>query len=497
MNFAQTRELKKSLFPNLISWGDALVPFLEKRPSSALGVVRPFAGAAFLVSSSKKAFPSALPRDMMGYSIPLRSALYTTYLLGLEDFTRFIPQDQQVQYLYFLALTYELVNDQIDLVENNMLFESHLDPDSMTEIRRMLTDITSSFSAVASRARFWRDNLEIAALPAHDTSRTVQDLIHQFIKVSGSSTPLGYYAGKALCRFLEILWISQDWMIDGGDEWLTQLGIMNSTAENVFGASAILIGFGDSLLTSKVVNTLCNRLISDLAGASPGPKTLQKLVLLNSCLIVYAKDEADVPVAQNRIVFAVKQILSWSETMSTTYIELASEACHALHRLLPAIKDVYGTYWEGALELCTAIWGSAEDGYLSDERLAAVGMSLKLVSILQKMENANDDLMDALVNSNRAISSGLVNLLKLQRSKVNMPLRFVDDLLLREVVNINPETVQDLSDFYPLIASDFRMVQSAAFDVLQKNLILIQQKISVDVALAKTSKFSTNHYLTS
>jgi hypothetical protein len=141
------------------------------------------------------------------------------------------------------------------------------------------------------------------------------------------------------------------------------------------------------------------------------------------------------------------------------------------------------------------MWGSAEDGYLSDERLPAVGMSLKLVSILQKIENANDDLMDAIVNSNPTISSGLVNLLKLQRSKDNLPLQYVDELLLRQVININPDALKDLSEFYPLVASDFRMVQSAAFDVLQKALVLAQQQISLDVALAKISKYDSNHLI--
>jgi hypothetical protein len=231
--------------------------------------------------------------------------------------------------------------------------------------------------------------------------------------------------------------------------------------------------------------------MSDIAGAPPQTETLQKLVLLNSCLEVYAKDDAKIPVAQNRLVFAVKQILSWSSALTTTDFELASEACRALHRLLPAIKDVYGTYWRGALDMCAEIWNSGDHGYLSDERLPAVGMSLKLVSILQKMENANDDLMDALVNSSVAISRGLVNLLKLQRSKENQPLLYVDNLLLRQVFHINADNMNDLSEFYPLVASDFRMVQSAAYDVLQRGLIATQQHISLNVALEMTSKLDS------
>jgi hypothetical protein len=491
MEYARTSELKASLFPRIRPWSDALLPFLGACPSSALGVLRPFAGAVFLVSSSTNRIPTDIERDTAGYSIALRVALYTTRLLGVENFTRFIPEDLQVQYLYHLALTYELVNDQFDLVENNILFESHLDPDSMSEIRQMLRDILSSFTTMASNARSWRDTVEAETPSTHDTSRIVRTLIRKFVAAAQSSTPPGYYAGKALCRFLEILWTQQDWVADGGDQWLEHLGILNNKSANLFASSAILIGFGDSLRTSEVVHTLCNRLMSDIAGAPPQTETLQKLVLLNSCLEVYAKDDAKIPVAQNRLVFAVKQILSWSSALTTTDFELASEACRALHRLLPAIKDVYGTYWRGALDMCAEIWNSGAHGYLSDERLPAVGMSLKLVSILQNMENANDDLMDALVNSSVAISRGLVNLLKLQRSKENQPLLYVDNLLLRQVFHINADNMNDLSEFYPLVASDFRMVQSAAYDVLQRGLIATQQHISLNVVLEMTSKLDS------
>jgi hypothetical protein len=490
MKLGRTPEVVASFFPKLLSWGDALVPFLGKHPSLALGVLRPFAGAVFLVSDYNNKSHLNITRDTKGYSVALRMALYATRLLGLQELTRFMSQDLQVHYLYFLALTYELVNDQIDLLEDHLLFETHLDPDSMDEIRGMLRNILSAFSIVASNASSWREETE--NLPDYDTSRTVRDLISRFIQVAGAPESQGYYAGKALSRFLEILCAQRDWIIAGGDEWLAQLGIINITTQNIFGASAILIGFGNNLRTHKSINTLCNRLISDIAISSPHEGTLQKLVLLNSCLLAYAKNEAEIPVAQIRLISVVKQILSWSKALATTHIELASEACRALHRLLPAVKDVYGSYWQDALNLSATIWSSVGVVYLSDDRLPAIGMSLKLVSILQGLEDTNDDLADALIQSKNAISSGLVKLLKLQRSTDNLPLQFVDDLLLRQVAKINTTTIANLLEVYPLLASDFRLVQSAAFNVLQKVLIDAQQQISLDVALEGTGKLYSN-----
>lgn len=487
MKSVETPEAIAQFFPGLLPWGEALAPFLQKAPSLALGVLRPFAGAVFLVSDHKKTSPSAFPRDARGYSVALRMALFSTHLFCLHDFARLVPQDQQAQYLYYLALTYELVNDQIDLLEENMLFESTFDPDSMQELRRMLDIISDTFSTVATNASSWRQ--EADALPADDTSRTVRQLVGKFLEVSGSLDPQGYYAGKALARFLEILWAKRDWNSTGGDYWLEHLGIMNSATQNVFGASAVLIGFGTNLRTHKPINLLCNRLISDIAVASPSKETLQKLVLLNSCLAVY-QEQTEIPVAHIRLISAVKQILSWRAALLTTHIYLASEAFRALHLLLPSIKVVYGPYWEDALLLSTAIWSLEGFVDLSDEIIPVVGMSLKLVLILQGLTDANDDLSDALVQSTTtsAISNGLVNLLKLRRSKDSLPLQFVDDLLLRQVGKMDTATILDLDDLYPLIASEFRPVQSAAFDILRRVLIHAQELKSLDAALEGTSK---------
>jgi hypothetical protein len=476
----QSLEVVASFFPDLLNWGDALAPFLGKHPSLELGVLRPFGGAVFLIKDSNRKHPSNVPRDARGYSVALRMALYATRLLCLPHVPQIVPKEQEIHYLYFLALTYELVNDQIDLREENMLFASNLDPDSMDEIREMLQSILSIFSLCVCRTPSWQE--DTPKLPHYDTPQTVRDLLSRLIEVSGAPEPQGYYAGKALSRFLGILWARRD--CAGWDDWLQQLGIMNSTTQNIFGTSAILIGSGHNLRNQSVVHILCNNLVSDVATSSPqDEKTFQKLVLLNSCLVVY-EDEIEIPVvAQIRLISVVKQILSWSKILTTTHIELASEVCRALHRLLPAIKDVYGSYWQNALELVAAIWSSNWTNNLSGNILPAIGMSLKLVSILQNLGDANDDLADALALTNKSISRGLVDLLKLERSTNNLPLQFVDELLLRQVSKINAATISDLSELFPLLASDFRLVQSAAFGILQKVVVDAQQQISLDAAL--------------
>ena len=156
-----------------------------------------------------------------------------------------------------------------------------------------------------------------------------------------------------MSNILQRLVNEHGWHNVHGEAWIQGLDLLKSSTKNIVGAAAVLIGLQDILGTSKIVNNMCNRLISDVAGASAqSEKTLGQLVLLNATFANF--EEGDLPVAQNRLVFAVKQILSWTDAVPSTYssMALASEACYALHRLLPAIKEVYGSYWESALSFC-------------------------------------------------------------------------------------------------------------------------------------------------
>ncbi|OWP03493.1 hypothetical protein B2J93_7511 [Marssonina coronariae] len=477
-----------AIFPDTELWLEYLSLLLGQIPNPALGVKRPFAGAVFLVKqSSTENFPR-LARDVDGYSIPLRMALYTSRLLHHEDLLGGLPEDFQVQLFYLLALSYELANDQVDLLEDNKLFASHQDLDTINDIRKFLRDVREILKDSAENATSWRAPVSEKQTP-EGISAVIHALILKLIQSSSIESPSAYYASKALGSLIQALVSTHGWQNDGSEEWLASLDILKTSTTNMLGAAAIFIGLEDSVRSSKFVSTLCNRLISDIAGAkAQSEKTLDLIVLLNSVLAVYEED--DLPVANNRLIFAVKQILSWTEDLATADSRLASEACRALQKLLPAIRDVYGTYWKSTFDFCVSIWESSSDGILSNGRLPMIGMSLKLFSILQNMredEDANDDLKEAYDLSHEQVCDGLVSLLKLDRVKETQPLEFVDSLLSRQVAKIPSGRIKDLADFYPLVASEFRMVQSAAFDVLHKALPQVQQELSVNVLLEGTT----------
>lgn len=378
------------------------------------------------------------------------------------------------------------LQDQFDLRQDNQLYLSLLDPDVASDIEDFLFVARKPLVKMTSSASGWiNDSGVVMASGASYSSGVIRFLISKLIQDASTNTPIAFHAARILCSLLQQLINDHGWHSTQGETWLHGLDILKTSTKNILGAISVLLGLQDVLGTSKIVNTLCNRLISDISGASAqSEKTLGLLVLLNASLTVY--DEDDLPVAQNRLIFSVKQILSWTDTVPSTYsaMAVASEACYALHRLLPAIKGVYGTYWESALSFCIAMWGSCDDGNLSEAKVPIIGMTLKLFTILRYLQDANDDLEDALNQLSQQISEGLVHLLRLRRSKDNVPILFIDDMLCREIRKLPlGHLLDDLEEFYPLVASDIRTVQSAAFDVLHRALPDAQQQISVEVLL--------------
>jgi len=338
-----------AIFPDITIWHQTLAIHLSSIPNPALGVMRPFAGAVFLTHPTSGKASSIIARDLNGYSIPLRMAMYTARLLGTDD--SLIPD---VEILYLLSITTQLVQDQVDLQGEDQLFSSLLDPDIANEVQEFLFIANTPLNNMISSASGWLDDYgAVMASGASYSSGILRFLISRLIQETSTNTPVSFHAARILSNILQHLINDHGWHNVHGEAWLLRLDILKSSTNNVLGATAILIGLQDILGTSKIVNNLCNRLVSDIAGASAqSEKTLRLLVLLNASFTVY--EEGDLPVAQNRLVFAVKQILSWTDTLPSTYssMAIASEACYSLHRLLPAIKDVYGSYWGSALSYC-------------------------------------------------------------------------------------------------------------------------------------------------
>ena len=477
-----------ALLSNATVWRRELDQLLQTKPHAALAVMRPFAGAVYLTNSDSQVSSPTTAYDVNGYSGPFRNALYSTALLSSSVF-KILGRVKQVEILRLLCLTMEVANDQLDLSQNSGIFQLQRDLNTTIEIREFITDLQNALAAIADESRSWRRNPEDAIIDTHDSSATAHELLQALLKGAHGDSPLSYYSAKALNRWITKLIDAHGWLNEGADEWLTKTDVLKSSTTDHLAAVGLLTGVGEDLDSSKLINTLCNRLVSDIAGAKiDSPKTLALVVLLNSVIGVY--DDGDVPVAQNRLVFAVKQILSWSTDLPNTNPQLTSEALRALQKLLPCIKEMYGSHWSDAIDLCNAVLTTAShDTVLSETNIPMVGMALKLVSILQSLHDTNDDLIESLAEHEKATASNLLALLQLRRTNDSQPLAFVDSTLSRLISKIPSKNVGDLSEIYPLVASDFSEVQSSAYELLSRALPEVQQEISVNVLLEKTGQY--------
>ncbi|TQN74076.1 E3 ubiquitin-protein ligase listerin [Colletotrichum shisoi] len=470
----------EDLFPSTNVWMQQLSIFFHGSLNPSLSITSDLKGAHFLVQAPEQTQRIRARRDRDGYSIPARMASYTSKLLSSDISVSNLPESFQVELLYLLCVSVQMISDQITLMDENKLFLSLEVGDALASAESFVSATRVTINTIAEEAKGWRDGSEAGS------TKLIHSLISIMTQETKELTPLGVYSARALSELIQTLTEKHGFPATG-DEKVNQLATLKATPPTILAATAVLAGFGESLESSKTVNMLCNRLVSDIAGASVEPekaeKTLQILVLLNACLQVYEVDE--VPVANNRIVFAVRQITSWMDDTLNITPALSTEICRALQRLLPSMKDVYGSYWEKAIEFSTALWAKASDDRL-DDSLPYIHTSLRLMTVLEIMSEPNDDLADALKEFAETKSLSLIELLKLDRAKSTQPLEIVDAIICRQVNKIPLKHVNDLSDLYGLIAADSRSIQTAAFNILHYALPAQQEELSVNVLLEKT-----------
>ncbi|KAJ4387111.1 hypothetical protein N0V93_007699 [Gnomoniopsis smithogilvyi] len=464
----------EQMFPNTDTWSQELAIFLEKMPSPALAMTSTLGGAYFLAQGTLDTIGIQVQRDQRGLSIPARMAMYTTALLSSGVVTDDLPQRTQVELLYLLYLVTELASDQVTLMDEGRLFNTLEDPSLLGEVEDFITTTRRVMNSTFVKFKHWR--------PGHGEG-LLESLVERLMDSATSLEPIGIYSARALSEILESF---ADAHGPGNfvENWIAERGVLKASASTVLPAVAVLTGYGEILTNSKTVSTLLNRLISDIAGAKPeADSTRITLVLLNACMSIF--EIGQLPVANNRLVFAVKQITSWlKQGPQELGAVLATESCRALQRLLPCITEVYGPYWDHTVEFCLSLWTHAR---LDDpeERLPYIHASVKLLAALRAFEEPNDDLADALESHAEATYQGILELLKLPGSTSSQPHEIVDALLCREAAKIPLEYLKDLSEIYGLVASESREIQTAGYNLLHRALPAAQEQLSLDILLEK------------
>ena len=451
---------------------------LQHAPNPSLALTNSLGGVSFLAASQTRETVVGIQRDARGCSIPGRMALYMSKLLSSDFNFEHTEFSCKVDLIVYLSLTAELATDQLTTMADHSVWDSLSDRDNLADLETLVTSTQKYMTGIAGRSQGWRDG------SGTEEAQLVHTLISKLIQQSRqySLSPTGFYASRSLQTILQAL-TERHGFPSSGEQWLTDTDCLTSSPSTVYPAVAILAGLGETLKTSKSVSNFCNRLVSDIAGAKLGQeKSFITLVLLNLAMQVY--DIGELPVANNRLVFAVRQITSWLETPQDFDNAFATETCRCLQRLLPCIKDVYGSYWEKAIDFCIYLWTKPPSQPI-EPRLPEIHASLRLMIVLQSLEEPNDDLVDILETSMSKRSAALIELLKLPREKHAQPLEIVDSILCRQVEKLPLQDYDDLSELYGLVASDSRAIQTAAFSILHKALPAVQEKLSVDILLEK------------
>lgn len=464
----------EQVYPNTNIWMQELLQFLGGDLNPSLALTSNIGGAYFLAQGSGDSLGVRPRRDQKGLSVPARMALYTTTLLDNGASIENLPQRFQAEILYLLYLVVEIASDQMALNDQDGLFSTLGDLELFTAVEDFVTSTRRIIKDVFVRHVRWNIG---------EGDSLLDELVGIMMQQAKSTTAIGVYSARALSEVLEAF---SDAHAHGNlaEEWIASLDIMRVTPETVLPLVAILAGYGETLAHSKSVTNLLNRIISDIAGEKlEAEKTLLLLVVLNACMPIFELGE--LPVANNRLVFAVKQITSWFEAAPDEVgVPISTESCRALQRLLPCIREVYGPYWERTVEYCLGLWADAARDD-EEERLPYLHTSLKLLSSLKAMREPNDDLVDALETHAEAINQGLLDLLKIPVFAISQPQKIVYELLCRETTKISPEQFKDLSEMYSLVASESKEIQTAGFLIIDRVLPAAQEQISFDAVLEK------------
>lgn len=422
-----------------------------------------------------------ISRDSRGRSVPLRMALYISSVLEKGVDISGLPVAYAVEILYLQSLVVALLSDDTCGSLRNGLWES---------FDHKKSNMEESTRLISSTRQVLRDLALNMTIEDGNTQNIMTRLVDLLVEQTGNLTPQGLYSSRILSDIIQTVVDAKGFPSQWEERFLNN-DVLKANPRTFLLATAVLDGARDHLRNSKAVSNFCNRLISDVAAASSGERqTHMLLVLITLCGMVY--EPGKIPAASNRVVFAVQRITGWfdPDTENSLRPQVASDALRCLGQLMPCIRDVYGSFWEMTLDYCLAGWTDAENQAL-EKFLPFIHSSLKLVQLLEAMEEPNEDLLDVLSEFSKTKPTALMELLRLDRSVVEeQPMEVVDALICRQVEKLSIRQIPDPEELYGLVASDYKAVQTAGFTMLHLVLPSQQEQKSVEVLLDDTGKMS-------
>ncbi|KAI7233960.1 hypothetical protein KC330_g5103 [Hortaea werneckii] len=485
----KVQELKE-MMPSLDSWKTSLMA-VAGIPRHSLAILSPLGGAIHLVHDDKSADDKRIQVDAEGLSQPLRIAMYVSKLLSDTDTKAHLSELQSDKWavIALLMTTVLFAEDNLSVLGCNSMWN----PENSSDVEPMVLDFVSE--ANATLKEIWTEitpKLPPSADGSSDYSQLVSAL-EGLREESGSTSALRYYSYSALARLNSNLFELHGHNADHVKASEDMLKAERSNKDTM-ATMACIVGLQQPLAGAQTLTRFCNELVADLTDLDMSQSTqelqaLEKLVSLNC--ILHTQEEAAEAIAKQRLIFVVKRLIPALSTETTG--KLKAEICKALTVLLPGMQDMYGEHWMQVLSYITSIW-SAGDGLggeqsVDDGRVLLAHASLKIfmtLSRLSKAEEANDDLVDAMKEESGRMHDALVTLLKSENGvsdETHQPLMLTHELLGRTLAQLPGKIVSDADELYPLLYTQSRPVQQAAFGLLHKVIPAAQEEVSLNAAL--------------
>ncbi|KAI7460887.1 hypothetical protein KC357_g8860 [Hortaea werneckii] len=480
----------KEMMPSLDSWQTSLMA-VAGTPRHSLAILNPLGGAVHLVHDDKSAADKRIQTDAEGLSQPLRIAMYVSKLLSDTDAKAHLAELQSDKWVVITLLmtTVLFAEDNLSVLGCNAMWNA----DSSSDVEPMVLDFVSE--ANATLKEIWTE-ITPKLSPGADVSSDYSQLVSALEGLRKESRPtsaLRYYSYSALARLnsnlFELHGHNADHVKTGEDMLKAERSNKDTMA-----TTACIVGLQQPLAGSQTLTRFCNELVADLTDLDTSQPTyeqeaLEKLVLLNC--ILHTQEEAVETIAKQRLIFLVKRLIPALKTETTG--KLKAEICKAMTVLLPGMQDMYGEHWMQVLSYIISVWftgdGLGGEQGVDDGRVLLAHASLKMfmtLSRLSKAEEANDDLVDAMKEEGGRMHDALVTLLKSENGvsdESHQPLMLTHELLGRTLAQLSGKAVSDADELYPLLYTQSRPVQQAAFELLHKAIPAAQEEVSLNAAL--------------
>lgn len=482
------------MLPTLDVWTSALQAVVRP-PSPSLALLSPLGGAVHLVLPEGPDARPAVRVDGEGLSQALRIAMYVSRLTTetnlkerLQDFGE--SRWPVVALLYISVL---LAEDNLSVLGTNLMWDSNNSRDVEPMVLEFITEANAALNEL------WQTvipELHMDGEPPATGSSNYARLLSAIDDIrSGQSTNSAarYYVALASAKISANLFDIHGHYSDQAKRSEGMMKQGRSSRDSIL-LSSYIVGLQYPLAGTQTLTRFCNELVADLTALDMSDeqhehKTLEQLVLLNT--ILQTQEDAVATIAKQRLIFLVKRLVPALNTGVT--LAITAELCKALALLLPGIEDIYGEHWAQVMAYLISFWTSVESRAggpaVSEGRIVLTHASMKLYATLRKLAKAaepNDDLADALKESDDQTYNSLVLLLKSASGvsdETHQPLMVTHKLLARQISRLPQRPLHEPDELYPLIYTPSRPVQQAAFDLLHQHIPASQEQVSFDAAL--------------